>query len=276
MKPAVLIAVVFGAIIAGGAGGFLAAQFAAPTPTAPVPQLASAPAAEHDDLKPELDTHAGKIVKLTSEVDRLVVRLNAAEEKAKQADVLAAKVEGLTKQLETVRANPGSTGEVAPGTADENKLREMIKEEMVQHEKDQAAQAEAERDKRFEDMRTAATKRSLDTLTEKLSLDSVQVPKMKAILDSFSAKGAEIMRKGGEARRNGEEFDFRAEVAAANTAATEEVKALLSSAQLTTFNELVGDRGLRAVTDQGWGMGPGGNNPGGNRRGGNRGGNNND
>lgn len=274
MKPAVLIAVVFGAIIAGGAGGFLAAQFAAPTPTAPVPQLSAAPAAEHDDLKPELDTHAGKIVKLTNEVDRLVVRLNAAEEKARQADGLAAKVGDLTKQLETVRANPAATtNEGATGTIPQTEIDRIVDARLEAREKEQAAAREAERERGAEEFRANMSKRAVDTLTERLSLNSEQAPKVKAAVEAYVAKSGEIWRKGMEARRNNQEFDWNTEIDAANKAATEEVKALLSSAQLTTFNELVGDRGLRAVTDPGRGPG-GGNFPGGNRRGGNRGGNN--
>lgn len=278
MKPAIMIAVIAGAVVAGGAGGFLATQLAAPTSTpAPTPRqiVADQPdAGTDDDLTPVVSKQGNDIYAMNSKIDGLFRRLEAAESKAAEADRLAAKLAEVERMIQTAPPAADGTAAPAPAIDPENPVfREAVSKAIVAHE-------EAERQRRTEEMTAAQTRRGVETLTERLTLSADQIPKVKAALDDFAIKRRDIMAKGQEAQRNGQEFDWRTEMTNVSKAAADVVRNDLTASQLSTFNELVGERGLSAVTDGRWGggfgggPGGGGDNPAPNRP--RRGGNNED
>lgn len=258
MKPALLIAIVFGAIAAGGGGGYVAATLATPAERVTAPRVADHAddsGNAREDLAPTVSDQASQIKRLKDDMNRLSDRLVGAEEKARQADALAAKVGELESRL---KAAPASTGTPLPSSVapDNPEFKAAVEKIADDRDERKAKEREAEQQKARDERRAAQAKRTLDTMTEKLFLSAEQQPKVKVVLDDLATKRTELMTRGQEAMQKGEQFDWRTEGAAVNKAATDALKAELTASQLSTFNELTGDRGI-SYFDQGWGMGTG-------------------
>ncbi len=285
MKPVLMIAVIFGAVIAGAAGGYVASQVAAPAQSTPTPRAAVADAHTDDskeDLKPAVSKHGDEIVSLRKQIDDMMGRLGAAEKDAAEAASLKAQVADLNKKLDAAEKKmatgaPAGGGGGAVIDADSPSFKEAVNKAIAEKDAADKAARDAEREKQMADFVANANKQMVDTLTDKLALTSDQIPKIKAVIEDMSTKRRDVFTKAGEARQKGEQFDWGTEMGAINTAATEAVKAELTSAQQSTFAELTGERGLSALERGMGGMGgrgPGGTGGQGGGRGG-RGGNGN-
>lgn len=271
MKPVLMIAVIFGAVVAGAAGGYVASSMA-PEPERTAPRVAAADNETktedtREDLSPLISKQGNDIAGLRGEIDSLVARVDTAEKKVTS---LETEKTALMTEISNLKKQPASGGGVATPTADPESAafkEAVIKAIDEKAEADRVAR-EAEREKQMAEFVANANKQMVTTLTEKLALTSDQVPKIQALIDDRSAKRREVVTKGEEARKNGTEFDWGTEMANVDKASTDAVRAELSSAQLSTFNELVGERGLGAL-ERGFGGGMG-RQPGG--QGGGRGG----
>lgn len=263
MKPAMLLAVILSAIAAGGASGFLATQFIE-EPESPAAQIAL----EHDadepkDFTDDIRKQSARISVHDDDIDALRSSLADAEagmvdEAAllKRIDVLNARIAALEARKPTVEAT--KDGEPDP---EADVLKAAVAEAMEEAEVKRRAERDAERREGASRWMSRGNDRILTTLSDKLNLSEVQKETIKAQIDEYSKKRIAVMTKGMEARRNGEEFDWREEMTTVSTEATDAIRLELSSAQASTFDELVGDEGISSL---GGGFGRGRN------RGGNR------
>lgn len=277
MKPVLMIAVIFGAVVAGAAGGYVASSMA-PEPERTSPRVAAAADTDaktesKDDLSPLVSKHGNDIAGLRGEIDSLVSRVDAAEKKVTS---LETEKTALQTELSNLKKQPATGGGTTVPTADPDSVafKEAVNKAIEEKEAADRAARDAEREKQMAEFVANANKQMVDRLTTELSLTADQVPKIQAIIEDMSAKRREVWTKGEEARRNGTEFDWGTEMGNVTKASTDAVRAELSSAQLTTFNELVGDRGLSALERGFGGMGRQGGGQGRGGRGGG-GGNNN-
>lgn len=275
MKPVLMIAVIFGAVIAGAAGGYVASSMAPEPERTASPRVAvtdNEPRTDDKaDLSPLVSKHGNDIAGLRGEIDSLVGRVDAAEKK-----VISLETEktALQTELSNLKKQPASGGGAATPTADPESVafKEAVLKAVEEKEAADRAARDAEREKQMAEFVANANKQMVDRLTTELSLTADQVPKIQAIIEDMSTKRREVWTKGEEARRNGTQFDWGTEMQAVTKASTDAVRAELSSAQLSTFNELVGDRGLSALERGFGGMGgprQGGGQGGGRGRGGN-------
>lgn len=194
-----------------------------------------------------LEMRFGTLETLVSEIETKNISLAKAntELKVKNAALKSAKssaVEG----LEAVPASDGSFDE-AVAKAVEKKAAE-----------DSARRTEEDSERIKKMMESAAT-RTIEKLTEQLSLDAVQQDNIKRILEDMNTKRGETITRGRAARENGEDFDWRVEMTAVSTEAKESIKAELGSAQLSTFNQLeeAGDLDISGFGGMRGGMGRG-------------------
>ena len=275
MKPAILLGVIFAGALAGGAGGYVATQLA----PEPARQQASRPAAiapeatAGTDLGPAVEGHGKSLNALQMQVAGLESRLADAEAKAKSASESAAslkaeldasrqKLNDLESRPGAAVANGGSTdGSVAvPPELGTPEFKAAVDAAIKEREEQQRKERDAEREREMADRMAQANKSALDKMNEKLVLSVEQQDKIKTHLDAFSNARRDVMRRGMEARQAGTEFNWEQEMTTVNNTATEAVRAELSSAQLTTFNEMVGERGVSSLVDgrRGFGMGGGG------------------
>jgi hypothetical protein len=281
MKPVLMIAVVFGAVLAGAAGGYVASSLNTPEkPSAPrvASTLPESKTDDKPDLSPVVSSQGDAISSMRKEIDSLDARVRAAEAKVAQVE---AEKDTLNKQIVALqnRPAPSGGGTTAPVVdPDSPMFKEAVVKAIEEKEAADRAARDAEREKQMAEFVANANKQMVDRLTTELALTSDQIPKIKAIIDDMSVKRREVWTKGEEARRNGTQFDWGAEMQAVTKASTDAVRAELSPAQLTTYQERVGDRGLSALErgfgGMGGGRGPGQGGPGQGGRG-PRGGNNN-
>jgi len=277
MKPALMIAVVFGAVIAGSAGGYVASSFNQ-QPERTAPRVAAVDTTEKPedktDLSPLVSKQGSDISSLRGEIDSLVTRIDKAEGRVSSLETEKA---SLLAEIANLKKAPpvsgGGGGAVVD--ADSPSFKEAVAKAIEEKDAADRATRDAEREKQMAEFVANANKQMVDTLTEKLALTSDQIPKIKTIVEDMAAKRRDVFTKAGEARQKGEQFDWGTEMGAINTAATDAVKNELTSAQQTTFAELTGDRGLSALERGFGGMGGGRNQGGGGGRTPRGGGNNN-
>lgn len=262
MKPGLMIAVIFGAVFAGAAGGYVASSMAPEPERAPTPRAQVADADHKEDGKADLSPLVSKqgdaISGLRKEIDDLSARVGTAEKRASDAETKNAELLKKVGELEKRPVVAGSGGTTPPADPDSMAFKEAVTKAIEEKEAADRAARDAEREKQMAEFVANANKQLVDRLTTDLALTSDQVPKIKTIIEDMSTKRREVWTKGEEARRNGTQFDWGAEMTAVTKASTDAVRAELSSAQLSTFNELVGDRGLSALERGFGGMGGGG------------------
>jgi len=285
MKPAWLLIAIFASVLAGAGGGYVATHYlgdAQPkgntVAAAPIEDLGT------DDSSADRKAQDDKIAKLNGDLNALMVRLEAAEragaENAKLKDDikgLESKIAELKKAGAVVAATDGNGNPVAPANAGSMtpgtpEFDAAVAEAMEKKAAEDRAARDAERQKRMEEMMANRNKTIVDKLSTELSLTETQKTNITAVLEDMNTKRGEVWKRGEEARTNGTEFDWRAEMKTVNDNALEAVKSELSSAQLSTFNELVGEDGSLDSLAGGWGGRGGFGGGGGNRGGGNRGG----
>ena len=150
-------------------------------------------------------------------------------------------------------------------------IKEKEHEQREERDQPEPKKDDAERKKQMEEWAASRNKAIVDKLATELSLTEVQKVNIETVLTNMNTKRGEVMERGRAARDAGEDFDWQAEMKAVSDASLEEVKAELSSAQVSTLNTLLGDNGsldsLGGRGGFGGGRGPGG----GGRRGGNGG-----
>ena len=278
MKPTWLVIAVCASVLAGAGGGYVATQYSAAKPETNKVAVEATDLGGSDDSAINLDVQDKKIAGLQGDLNSLLLRL----EKAERASAENAKLKGEIDDLEAriaeikkapavvatdaagnpVSANNGASP--APGTAEWDAA---VAEAMEKKAAEDRAVRDAEREKRMADMMVQRNKTILDKLSTELSLTEVQKTNIDAILSDMNTKRGEVMQRGREAGDSGTEFDWRAEMKVVSDASLEAVKSELSSAQLSTFNELVGEDGSLDSLAGGWGGGRGGNRGGGGGRG---------
>jgi DNA repair exonuclease SbcCD ATPase subunit len=274
MKSAWLIAAVLASVVAGAGGGYIASQQAGQQQ--PAPNKVEVAALDLDggtDHSSDLRKQADEISRLRTELGSLMVRVESAEKANGETAALKAQIKELSTKLETLKASGGTvagsdgTGAapIAAPNANTPEFDAAVEAAIEKREAAQRAERDAERQKQMEDWANQRNKTIVDKLATDLSLTEVQKTNIETILKDQDAKRAEVMQRGRAARDNGEEFDWGAEMGTVSTAAVEAVRAELSSAQLTTFNELLGDsNSLDALAGRQGRFGPGGM-PGGGR-----------
>lgn len=278
MKPIWLAVGVFAAVAGGGAGGVVATQLLAPARTDAPKTIAAKPLDEK--AATEAKNYDNDLAQLRNDMKSLFVKLSEAETAAKdsKAELAKAKADYETRiaNLEkrptgTVAANDG-TGGTGPAVDESSpEFASAVEKVLADREETRRKEREAEQQKWMEDRWVTENTAIATTLTEKLSLTPDQQAKVNVVLESYTNSRRDLMTRGREAMEAGTEFDWRAEGTKVSTAATEQIRAELSSAQLSTFNELVGDNGISALAPRGFGgRGPGGTGGGG--QGGGRGG----
>jgi hypothetical protein len=146
-------------------------------------------------------------------------------------------------------------------------LAEEVERILAEREAARQAERDAEREKQMADMIARRNTQILDKLTTELSLTEAQKTNVNNILTDYTAKRREAFERGNKARQDGVEFDWQAEFKVVNDAAAEAVRAELSTAQVSTFNTLIGEGSLDDLAG-GWGGGMRSNRGGGNRGGG--------
>ena len=226
MKPAMLFAAVLVALVAGGCaatGDATGDGESAPTMQAPVKPV---PEPNHD-LREDLLQRNARIAALEAE--------NLAHRK--RIDTLTARI----ASLETPVLPP----------EDMEGFDDAVSKILKEKEKEMRAEREIRRSEIMSRM-SRSNDRILTTLSDKLSLTEPQKKKIKAHIDEFGKKRAEVFVTAMEARRNGEEFDVSAEFARVNKEAKDAVRAELSAAQSATFDKLVGDKGITSLDRDRW------------------------
>jgi hypothetical protein len=273
MKPAWLLIAIFASVLAGAGGGYVATQYMADNQPASN-KVAAAPLEDlgGDDATAGSSDQDGKINKLQGDLNSLLVRLESAEkankENAKLKDDIK-KLEGTIAEFKKggpVVANPDSaegdpaSGEtvepVLPSAYTSPEFKAAVVDAMNEQQK-------KDREERMQSMIKSRDKRIIDKLSTELNLDESQKTNIQTALDNMHTKYDEVRKRGEEARKNGTEFDWRAEMKTINDSAVEEVRNQLSSAQQSTFNELLGDSGDLNRLAGGWGRRGGGNRGGG-------------
>ena len=274
MKSAWLIAAVLASVVAGAGGGYVAVQYADQQPAPAKVEVAATDLDGSKDHSADLKQQSDEINKLRADLGTLLVRVENAEKAGAENAELKKQISDLQTRIEALKASGGtvtsndSGGAMTPAP-DTNtpEFEAAVAAAIEKREAAQRAERDAERQKQMEEWANQRNKAIVDKLATDLSLTEVQKTNIDTILKDQDAKRAEVMQRGRTARDNGEEFDWGTEMGAVSTAAVEAVRAELSSAQLTTFNELLGDsNSLDALAGRQGRFGPGGG-PGGGRGG---------
>lgn len=266
MKSAWLIAAVLASVVAGAGGGYVAVQYAGQQPAPAKVEVAALDLDGGTDHSADLKRQADEISRLRAELGTLLVRVENAEkagaenaELKKQISDLHTRIEALKASGGTVTSNDSGGGTTVAPEANTPEFEAAVAAAIEKREAAQRAERDAERQKQMEEWANQRNKAIVDKLATDLSLTEVQKTNIETILKDQDAKRAEVMQRGRTARDNGEEFDWGAEMGAVSTAAVEAVRAELSSAQVTTFNELLGDsNSLDALAGRQGRFGPGG------------------
>jgi hypothetical protein len=270
MKSAWLIVAVLASVVAGAGGGYVATHFAdKPTQN----KVASAePLSLDDDSKPAAVDNSDQIKKLEGDIGALMTRLEKAESANADAAGLQKKIDALNTQIAelkaagAVAAKPVDGGTIPTATSTNPELAAEVDKIIAEREAAKEAERQAEREKQMADMIAARNTKILDKLTTELSLTEAQKTNVQVLLDDYTAKRRATWDRAQQAQKDGVEFDWQGEFKTVNDAAAEAVRAELSTAQVSTFNTLLGEGSLDDLAG-GWG-GMRGNRGGGNRGGG--------
>lgn len=269
MKGGWLLAAIFASIVAGAGGGYVAVEMQKSTQDAPK-QVAAAQPGALDDEAPRATDNSGELTKLRQDIQALQVRLDQSErDKKDMQDSVDALSTKLAKAAEAPTSDVVAKGTSAgtPDTVDATapEFAEAVEKVIKEREEQRALERDAERKKQMEDWANARNKTIVDKLTTELALTEVQKTNISTVLANMNTKRGEVMERGRAARDAGEEFDWGAEMTATSAAALEEVKAELSSAQISTLDSLLGEDGnLDSLGGRG-GFGGGGRRGGGGR-----------
>jgi hypothetical protein len=261
MKSAWLIVAVVASVLAGAGGGYIATHFAAEKPQNKVAAV-DRPLEGKEEAR-GVD-HSGQITKLQQDIDGLLIRLAAAEKANADAADLQKKIDALNAQLVELKAaapvvtNPGE-GTTTPASAANPELAAEVDRIIAEREAAKEAERNAEREKQMADMIAARNTKILDKLTTELSLTEAQKANVQVLLDDYTTKRREVWERGNKARTDGVEFDWQVEFKTVNDAAAEAVRAELSTAQVSTFNTLIGEGSLDDLAGGWGGMGNGRN-----------------
>lgn len=285
MKALVLAVVIAGSVAGGVGGGVLATQFLAPQSKDGVARARGAEVTEAHDYSGEIAQQDKVIRDLSSKLTALNARLEDAEKRADSTKALSDKVKELEATLAKVEsrapAQPAAAGTDANGGGaveagslpPASAIDEAVNRVLEEREAKRAAERQAQREKEMADMTARRNASMLDAMDKRLTLEPYQKEKIAKLLDEQSVKFRDVMAKGMKARETGEEFDWQKEMGTVSQEALAAVRAELTPAQQTIFDEATKENGLEAFGGGRRGMGPGGN-PGGNPGGrGGRGGN---
>lgn len=272
MKSAWLIVAVLASVVAGAGGGYVATHFAAEKTTQNKVASAEPLSLDGDSQATGVD-HSDQIKTLQQDINGLYVRLESAEGAKADAVALQKKIDALTAQIAdlkasgTVVAKPVD-GEITPTATPTNpELAAEVDKILAEREAAREAERTAEREKQMADMVARRNTQILDKLATDLSLTETQKTSVNNVLTDYTTKRRETWERGQQAQRDGVEFDWQAEFKTVNDAAAEAVRAELSTAQLSTFNTLIGEGSLDDLAG-GWGGMRGGQRGGGNNGGG--------
>ena len=247
MKSGMLVVAVLMSVIAGAGGGYVAATYGAPEQGSNKVAVDAAPLETNDDVVAK--DHTDEIAALRNDIGAMEVRMQDMVS-AEEYDRLAQKYDALNKRLEELKtapviANDGGTEDGGVATADPNSeaFKEAVNKAIEEKEAADRAERNAEREKRMTEMMEARNKTILDKLSTELGLTEVQKTNIEVALTNMNTKRAEVVQRGREARENGTEFDWGGEMQAVSDQALEDVKAELSTAQVSTLTDLLGEDG---------------------------------
>lgn len=246
MKTGMMIGMILAAIVAGGAGGFVATELLTvddqdrPEVAANMPPPAPTP---HDRR-----VHDPRVEELVASIERVERKLDRRE----RDDTVdqSAEIAALKERIDELETGAVAFNNAEDGAGDSDNApigRDEVDtyvEEVL--ERRETARREAEREEfrqQMERRNENERERVVTTMTEKLSLTGVQQVNVKTKLEEYQTKRGDLFRKFGEARRNNEEFDFRAERAKLETETKNAIEDELTLSQVSTFRELVGEDG---------------------------------
>ncbi|MBZ0136187.1 MAG: hypothetical protein K8I27_07435 [Planctomycetes bacterium] len=262
MKSGMLIIAVLASVIAGAGGGYVAATYGAPE-KASNKVAVDAPLLQNVGDASAGTDHSDEIARLRADIGSMEVRMEGMV-KADEYNALKTKYENLNERINELKsapvvANSGGGvdgGAVIPADPDSAAFKEAVSKAMEEKdEADRAARA-AEREKQMADMMAARNKTILDKLSTELGLTEVQKTNIDVILADMNTKRSEVMQRGRTARDEGIEFDWGTEMQAVSDASLEAVKAELSTAQVSTLTDLLGEGGnLDSLGGRGMGGG---------------------
>jgi hypothetical protein len=257
MKSAWLIVAVLASVVAGAGGGYIATRFAAEKPQNKV--ATAEPLSLDGDTQAKGVDHSDQITKLQQDIDGLLIRLAKAESANADAADLQKKLDALNKQIAELKATPTVVakpvdGTTPPASTTNPELAAEVDRILAEREAAEDAKRDAEREKQMADMIAARNTKILDKLSTDLALTEVQKSNVQVLLDDYTVKRREVWERGNKARTDGVEFDWQVEFKTVNDAAADAVRAELSTAQVSTFNTLIGEGSLDDLAG-GWGGG---------------------
>jgi len=261
MKTAWLVLAVVASVFAGAGGGLAASHFLKEEPAA---KTAQTEVAALDGEQAKATDHSDELAKLQQDINSLMLRIEKAEAAnsgnaalQKKYDELSAKVADMKKSDVVVAKPEGEAGVETPVSDSDPVLAEKVEKILAEREAAERAARDAEREKQMADMVARRNTQILDKLTTELSLTEAQKTNVQVVLDNYTKQRREVFERGNQARTDGVEFDWGAEFKTVNDAAAEAVRGELSTAQVSTFNTLLGEGSLDDLAGGWGGMGRG-------------------
>lgn len=250
-SPALLVALV--AAVIGGVVGAVVVSLLNPTTQAPAQGGVVADSQVYNDtgLRAEQQRNRNELDAMRLEIDALTTELESAKRQRQQLetknDALNTKLDSLegaeiSSALSTTDSQPDPSGVVDKADVDKAVQDALEKAQQEKREKAIAAK-QRETEKWINDGRD----RVLKKLAAELSLTSSQHDGITTVFEQFNERMQDLTLTAVAAQDAGEKFDYRAEwdalVLETNTAIRNE----LGSAQLGTYDELVGERGFASL-----------------------------
>lgn len=265
MKGFALIAVIVGSVVGGGAGGVVATKYLMP-PTKENIARASVDTEEAHDYSSDLNKQSDLIKDLKAQLSTLNSRIETAEARASENKKLSDKVEKLGDTVAKMESKPEAqptpaddTSTAAPAQPSDPEFKAAVSKVVAEIKAEEKKAEEAAQEKRWADEAAKRNTATIDAMDKKLTLETWQKEKIAKVLEGQTAKFNELRAKGRAAQEKGEEFDWRKEMTTLAADSTAAVRAELTPAQQTIFDEATAERGLEAFAPRrGFGGGPGG------------------
>lgn len=245
MKSAWMIATVLAALVAGVGGGVVATEFMSQQ-QAPVRKVQVAHG-EPDDVTPAGDNSA-EVRELNAKLATLDLRLSKAEDavsdRGEYEDQIAAlktRIDEFEKAGPVVATTDDEGNPVAAPDPESDAFKAAVERFLDERDEQERAERQQQREEWINQRREQEKERIVTTMTEKLALTPLQQENIKVVLDDYNKKRGELMTRGMEARRSGEEFDWRGEREKIETEVKNSIEAELSLSQVSSFQELVGE-----------------------------------
>lgn len=245
MKPSLVLVIVLAAVAGGVIGGLVVALFSESGEQKPVavPELADIQSYDDRALKAEIRRNAADLESARIRFNDLAGQLESARDERdalrRENSVLTGKVE----RLESVRPAALKLADTKDVTEYDRAAQKALERARNKEEAEAVARKEKQMARWMEQGRT----RVLETLDKKLSLSQAQRDGISVVLDNLNRRIRELNTAGAAAKESGEDYDWQGEWNSALEDAETELRNELSSAQQTTYDELVGEGNISRI-----------------------------